>query len=232
MITMMTTLETEIKSLFKGCYFYSFFTDDELVHLYQHSHVLCLLSGAHVFFENEKSTNFFILRQGKIKAYKTSSEGKEVTLHIFKPGDVFADFPGFSGIGVYQASALCLEHSEIIAINCHTFLEISRHKPEVLMAIITRFAKWLKDFNNKIGDLSLKSVHARLAKYLLMVSEENPCQASIPIQKKTLASILGTVPETLSRSFKKLSDEKVISVDHQFVLILDRQRLNRIAEMG
>jgi CRP-like cAMP-binding protein len=215
--------------LFVGCYFYQYLTPQELYYLYQYTTVLKVTPGEHLFFEGQPADNFFLVRHGEVQLYKTSTDGKDVILNIFKPGDVFADFPIMGKIGFYQANALCLKPSEVLAINGKIFLTIVQHKPDVLMAIITRYAAWVKQFNNMIGDLTLRSVHERLAKYLLMMSEDTPALAAIPVQKKTLASILGTVPETLSRAFRKLSEDGAIEIQQQAILICDRQKLMRLA---
>jgi CRP-like cAMP-binding protein len=215
--------------LFEGCYFYPHLNPQELYYLYQYTVILNVTPGEHLFFEGQAADIFFAVRHGEIQLYKTSSDGKDVVLNIFKPGDVFADFPIMGRIGFYQANALCLKPSEVLAINGQTFLNMVQYKPEVLMAIITRYAAWVKQFNNMIGDLTLRSVHARLAKYLLMMSEDTPALAAIPVQKKTLASILGTVPETLSRAFRKLSEDGAIEIQQQSILICDRQKLSRLA---
>ena len=45
------------------------------------------------------------------------------------------------------------------------------------------------------------------------------------ISKGQLASLLGTIPETLSRIFAKMSDEGLIAVDGKKIRILDRKAL-------
>ena len=47
-----------------------------------------------------------------------------------------------------------------------------------------------------------------------------------------LASILGTIPETLSRIFAKLSGNNLIRVDGKNITLLDRNGLEDLAEFG
>jgi Mn-dependent DtxR family transcriptional regulator len=44
-----------------------------------------------------------------------------------------------------------------------------------------------------------------------------------------LASILGTIPETLSRTFKKLADKGLIQVEENRIHLLEREQLAIIA---
>jgi CRP/FNR family transcriptional regulator len=70
-------------------------------------------------------------------------------------------------------------------------------------------------------------VPARLAGYLLYLLEEQGQQDSVELEisKGQLASLLGTIPETLSRIFAKMSEEGLIEVVGRRINILDRQRL-------
>jgi len=50
-------------------------------------------------------------------------------------------------------------------------------------------------------------------------------QVTLDIPKGQLASLLGTIPETLSRIFAKMTEEGLIRVDGRTILIDDFERL-------
>ena len=85
----------------------------------------------------------------------------------------------------------------------------------------------LRRFTSQIESLSLKEVPARLASYLLYLSEEQGTAdyVELEIAKGQLASLLGTIPETLSRIFGKTSEEGLIEVKGKRIRLLDRERL-------
>ncbi len=85
----------------------------------------------------------------------------------------------------------------------------------------------LRRFVDQIENLSLKEVPARLAGYLLYLLEEQGSEESVELEisKGQLASLLGTIPETLSRIFAKMSEEGLIDVDGKKIRILDRAAL-------
>ncbi|MFO7840397.1 MAG: helix-turn-helix domain-containing protein, partial [Desulfosalsimonadaceae bacterium] len=73
-----------------------------------------------------------------------------------------------------------------------------------------------------------------LAGYFLLQAEEQNSTDSITlnISKGHLASFLGTIPETLSRMLKKMSEQGLIDVEGRKVRLLDRQALEDLAELG
>jgi CRP/FNR family transcriptional regulator len=68
----------------------------------------------------------------------------------------------------------------------------------------------------------------RLAEYILQGSEGNR-ELKLDISKGDLASLLGTVPETLSRAFAKLKAAGFISETGSTININDLEGLKEIA---
>ena len=85
----------------------------------------------------------------------------------------------------------------------------------------------LRRFANQIESLSLKEVPGRLAAYLVYLAEEqgSSTQVTLDIPKGQLASLLGTIPETLSRIFGKMTEEGLIRVEGRTILIDDFEGL-------
>ncbi len=184
-----------------------------------------------IFQEGDAAMVFYIVLSGQVKIYKLSREGKEFILHLFGTGEIFAEVPIFSGIPVYPASAVCLKDCELLAIHGEEFRALVHESPDVGLHMLSVFARRLHQFSHIIEDLSLRNVESRLARYLLSVSENSPDKALIRVQKKTLSAILGTIPETLSRTFRKLSDDGLIRVDGNAIRLLDRDTLGQLADI-
>jgi CRP/FNR family transcriptional regulator len=84
-----------------------------------------------------------------------------------------------------------------------------------------------------IQRISLEDVSTRLAGYILGLlhhqEEQEEATVFLTEKKMILASLLGTIPETLSRAFARLSDQGIISVEGQKITIHDWSRLTAIA---
>jgi CRP/FNR family transcriptional regulator len=100
-----------------------------------------------------------------------------------------------------------------------------------MLAVLSRR---LRQFTVQIENLSLKEVPGRLAAYLIYVADEQGGADSISlnISKGQLASLLGTIPETLSRMFTRMSNQNLIEVKDRTIRLLDRERLEELAEYG
>lgn len=183
--------------------------------------------GQTVFFEGDDGIGFFMVGTGKVKVYKMSPAGKEQILHIFGPGEPFGEVPVFHG-QPFPASAEALSELMVIFLPRSEFVKLVESNPAIALGMLAILSFRLRRFATQIENLSLKEVPARLAGYLLYLSEEqhNPDLVILDISKGQLASLLGTIPETLSRIFAKMSESGLIEVKGRQITLLNRDGLH------
>jgi CRP-like cAMP-binding protein len=186
--------------------------------------------GQTIFAEGDKADGFYIVVTGRVKIYKLSPEGKEQILHVIEPGEPFAEVAMFSG-GTLPAHAEALRESRIIFIPRAAFMALIREDPSLAMNMFGTLSIRLKRFTSLIEDLSLKEVPQRLAAYLLYLSDgkDNQENFELTISKGQLASLLGTIPETLSRILKKMVDQGCIAMKGRTIEVRDREMLEALA---
>jgi CRP/FNR family transcriptional regulator, dissimilatory nitrate respiration regulator len=182
--------------------------------------------GETIFFEGDNGTGFYMVDNGKVKIYKMSFSGKEQILHIFGPGEPFGEVPVFHG-KPFPATAEALMKSSLFFFPREKFIQLIHETPSIALNMLAVLSLRLRRFTSQIESLSLKEVPARLAGYLMYLSEEqeNTDVIELEISKGQLASLLGTIPETLSRIFAKMSEEGLIAVDGRTIRILDHTGL-------
>lgn len=187
--------------------------------------------GEQIFSEGADAKAFFIVMSGRVKVYKLSADGKEHTLHIHGPGDPVAEASIFDSM-VYPASCIALEDSTLIRISKEGFIGLIRTYPDLALKMMSGYSKRLRQFVAKIEELSLKDIKSRLAGYLMEnSSEENGITVCrLVYSKKELASVLGTVPETLSRALAFLKQKKLITEKNNTLIIPDEEKLRIFAD--
>lgn len=213
----------------KRCPLFAGLTEEDRTRLSAVGRLRPHAKGDLLFSEGEEAEGFFIVVTGKVKVYKLSPEGKERILHIVHPGWTFAEAAIFAD-GCYPAYAEPLESSELLFFPKREFLDLLHNHSRIAINMIAGLSRFLRQFANQIEELTFKDVPARLARYLLDLAGERRDEVELPISKTQLASRLGTVSETLSRTLRKLSDDSCISVQGKHISLLDRDRLEDLAE--
>jgi CRP/FNR family transcriptional regulator len=177
----------------------------------------------------------FVMLEGLAVVYKLSQDGRMLILHVCRPGDTLAEVPLFEEQDAgYPAYARATRASEILFLPKARFTPFLKQHPEVAWELLKVFSAKAKEMSLQLEGVTLREVTSRLARYLLReveaVSSNNDDQPvlTLPLTKGSVASYLGTVHETLSRTFARLIREKIVAVDGRRITILDKKRLERM----
>ncbi len=204
---------------------------DQLAAIAQIALLQSYSKGDIIFHQGDDCGGFYIIQTGRVKIFQLSVNGREQILHIFGATDHFAEVPAFDG-KAFPASAATLDPAEILFFPRRRFLELLEQNPLLTVNMLKSFARHLRRFSHLVDDLSLREVPGRLAAYLLKLSDraQQADQVELDLNKRQLAAMLGTIPETLSRVFYRLSQEGVIAVDGNRITLRDRGALRDMAQ--
>jgi CRP/FNR family transcriptional regulator len=186
--------------------------------------------GEVIFSEGDEASGFFVLLSGRLKIFKLSPDGKEQILHFVESGDPFAEVAMFAG-SKYPAHAEALKESRAMFFPRAVFEKLIKKDPALAMNMLAILSQRLKYFSRLVEDLSLKEVPQRLAAYLLYLggTGNNNLPVDLSISKGQLASLLGTIPETLSRILNKMATQGFIEVKGRTMNLLKKDVLESLA---
>ncbi len=222
-------MNIDSSEIIKQCHLFNGVTTTDLHLLLSILRIRKFNKGEVLFEDGAEAEGFYIVASGKVKVYKLSPDGKERILHMVQPGNSFAEAAIFDD-GRYPAFAETLDTSTLLFFPKREFINLLHQHSQLAINIIAGLSRFLRQFTVQIEDLSFRDVPARLARYLLSLDGEQNISLLLPISKTQLASNLGTTSETLSRTFRKLSDDEVIHVHGKKIEILDADRLSSLAE--
>jgi CRP/FNR family transcriptional regulator len=199
------------------------------------SRILHLSRKELLYGEGDPYRGMFIVLDGLAVVYKLSQDGRMLILHVCRPGDTLAEVPLFEEQDAgYPAHARVTRASEILFLPKERFTPFLKQHPEVAWELLKVFAAKAKEMSLQLEGVTLREVTSRLARYLLREIEtisadkDDQPELTLPLTKGSVASYLGTVHETLSRTFARLIRDKIIAVDGRKVTILDKKQLERL----
>ena len=215
--------------IIRKCHLFSGISEDDTRLLASVFKLKSCPKGEILFEEGATADGFYLVISGKVKVYKLSPEGKERILHVIQPGNSFADAAIF-GDGCYPAFAETLVESKLLFFPKKEFLDLLHAHSQLAINMIAGLSRFLRNFATQIEDLTFRDVPARLARYLVFLAGNSRSSVVLPLAKAQLASNLGTTSETLSRTFRKLTDENLIRVQGKNIDLLDIDQLFDLAE--
>ncbi len=192
--------------------------------------------GQTLFYEGTRPLGLYCIKTGKVKVFKMGSQGKEQILRLSGPGE-FLGYRALLGEEQYAASAEVLEDSAVCFIPKSDFFSALNENNNFFNAMVKSMAHELGVQEEKVLDLSQKSVRERLAGNLLMLKETYGLDGNaesilidIAISREDLANIVGTATETVIRLLSEFKADKLIAFEGKKITILDAKGLARIAD--
>ena len=208
-----------------------------------------------VFLQGDAATALYLLSSGRLKVYKLLRDGRSATVRHVEAGQTFAEAALFHD--EYPASTETMTDCELYRFETDDVLALLAAQPQFAVNMIASMAHLLGLLNSRVEELLLP-VPARVARYLLDLADEqldlpregaqgaapgrearppaplpdHPRVVKLPTSKREMAARLGTVPETLSRTFDRLKRAEVVrmSGDHELIEILSFEKLHRLAQ--
>jgi CRP-like cAMP-binding protein len=183
--------------------------------------------GDWLFREGAPCLGFYVVDRGAISVHRINASGKMQVIHIFRPGESFAEAALVENRG-YPADACALEQTSVLLVPKDPFLDLLKKRSELALRMLGSMSRHLHALVALIDDLTLKDVQARLVCWLLKRCAK-PLAGNVVIRldqtKSLLASEFGTTNETLSRTFAELRNLKLIVVNGRSITIPNPYKL-------
>lgn len=187
-----------------------------------------------IYSPEDKNEAMFILKKGRVRIFKLSSEGKMITLAILKDRDIFGAMSLIKG-GVSKAYAETLDDSYICAIRQEDFKNLIKEIPDIALGLVEKINQRLKEAEERIEDLVFRDVPGRIASVLLKLAEQfgkdSPAglKISFKITHQELADMVGTSRETATVILNELKEDEILKIEDKHIIVIDEKALKEWA---
>jgi CRP-like cAMP-binding protein len=232
----LTTEQLEdARQCLRRCMLFSRLEDGKFEEILGHTRLVSLAENAILFEQQQPANEIFLLSSGQIKLALVSPGGHEKVIDLVSPGTSFAEAVMFSGSHVYPVTATALARSEVWGIDAVTYEGILRQSTDACFAVMAQISRRLHWQIAELDRLTLHNAAFRLIAYLLDQAPSthlHAAQIQLDVPKHVLASRLSITPETLSRTFSRLSKDGYINIVDNTVMIHDIEQLKAYIRVG
>lgn len=220
-----------IQSFFRIIPLFKSLTDPELELLSNLAKERIYKKGQIVVSEGNKRDFIYIVKEGKVKLYKSSSDDKSIILDIKGENSVlgshmlFSDSPNTSTIMTIEDSLICV-------LRIYDIESIILNNSDLALDIIKHLGNELILSQDKIKSLALDDSYTKILFLLLDLSErygtsisENSMELDLILTRSEMSDVIGVSRETVSRVLSQLNKEKLINIDEKKIIIKNKSKL-------
>ncbi len=225
--------DAEILPLVQQCMLFSDLNAAQIGTVLHHTRVVKLSEGEILFEQQQAARDFFMLTSGQVKLARNSASGQEKIIDLISPGHTFAEAILFSGQKVYPVTASAILDSCLLCFDMASYADILHESTDACFAIMAQMSRRLHWYIGEIDRLTLHGATFRVVCYLLdqvSSSHQGTSKIRLATPKHAIASRLSITPETLSRSFSRLTREGLIQVHEDSVILNDVGKLRQFAQ--
>jgi len=178
-----------------------------------------------IYVEGNRPARLYYIKKGKVKAYKTNEEGKELIVGIYGEGDFLGYVALLEGT-VYKERAETMENTELAIIPKDEFDALMNTRKEVVVRFMTMMARNITEKEQLLLGLAYNSLRKKVADALITVNRKY--KTSINISRENLAAIAGTATASMIRTLSEFKSEKLIEIHDGAITILNEKELENL----
>jgi CRP/FNR family transcriptional regulator, cyclic AMP receptor protein len=183
-----------------------------------------------IYLPGDAADTVYLLKAGRVKISRLTDEGKELTLAILEPGEVFGELEALEGTP-RDTVAEALEDISVCVMSRKDFEEVLRKNPDLTIRLTKLIGFKLKKIELRIEDLVFKDVPVRLARLLGDLAAEfgksvdGGTALGVKMTHQEMANLIGSTRETVSATLGDFKRRGLILLDKRSMIIRDPKGL-------
>jgi CRP/FNR family transcriptional regulator, polysaccharide utilization system transcription regulator len=176
----------------------------------------------------------YVVRTGWVKVYRPWPSGEEQVLRLLGPGELIGYRPLLSNEPFF-ATLEAVEDSTVCIIPAGTVRDLLQESPGLAIEFLAKLARELRISEELMMDLIRRPVLQRTARLLLHLLPDtrefpgSPTVLTSGMKRKDMARMIGTSPETFSRTLRSLALRGAVSLSRTTLRVSNRPLLRRVA---
>jgi CRP-like cAMP-binding protein len=170
--------------------------------------------GQSIYFEGDEPDGVYCLKSGLIAIRKTDINGNSAVVRLVQPGEAFGH-RSFLANEKHAGTAEVLTKATLCFIPKNSLEQAISASPDMAIRFTRRVAKDLREIEELYLVTTTQPVRKRLAHLLIglqtrYLDSDDQIEESIielPLSRQELAAAIGTRPETIARTIKKLEED-------------------------
>ena len=233
----MAISQSNLKWELKRLALFATFDEDDLEYLTQAGSSRVYKAREMIFHEGDKGGSMHVVLSGRVKVSAFSADGREVVLNFAGPGEVLGEITLLDG-GPRTASACPIETTRVFHLARHDVLPILQRNPAAALHIIGVLCERLRATNRMVEDTIFLAAAPRLARAILRLvelhghAEGATWRLDMHLPQSTLGAHVGLMRESVNRQMRAWQEGGVLKSDEDGLVILRRNVLEEVAELG
>jgi CRP-like cAMP-binding protein len=195
--------------------------------------------GATIFDKGDPGTSLMAVLVGRVRVSTVSADGKEVTLNVIGPGEIFGEIALLDG-RPRSAGATAIADTTLMVVERRNFLPFLMRHETLVERLLIVLCDRLRRTSTALEELALFELPVRLARLLVKLTADygrplSPEQGGgvridLKLSQRDLSTLVASSRESVNKQLRVWRDNGTIAQRDGHLIVLRPQALHTLSE--
>ena len=193
--------------------------------------------GQTIFQKDDAGSAMMAVLAGRVRISSVSAEGKEMTLNVINPGEVFGEIALLDG-KPRSADATAIDETTLLVLERRDFLPFVLNNQDLTARLLAILCERLRRTSVALEDIALFDLPVRLGRVLLKLGEDYGRQTDaglridMKLSQKDLSNLVAATRESINKQLRTWREAGMVTIDGGYLILTRPARLKRMVEDG
>lgn len=180
--------------------------------------------GQTIFQKGDDGSSMMAVLQGRVRITAVSAEGKEVTLNVINPGEVFGEIALLDG-KPRSADAVAVDDALLLVLERRLLLPFLKSNQDLLLRLLAVLCDRLRRTSVALEEIALFDLPVRLARVLAQLADDygRPSVAGTRIDfklsQRDLSTLVASSRESVNKQLRAWQKDGLLDLDGGYIVL-------------
>ena len=191
--------------------------------------------GQMILQRGDDGSALMAVLRGRVRISSVSPEGREVTLNVISPGQIFGEIALLDG-QPRSADAAAIEDTLLLVVERRHLLPFLRHNEDLFLRLLAELCSKLRRTSMALEELALFDLPVRLARVLQKLAVDygrpgpNGTRIDLKLSQRDLSNLVASSRESVNKQLRIWREDGIIDVEEGFIVLRRPAGLRHLTE--
>ncbi|HUB13079.1 MAG TPA: Crp/Fnr family transcriptional regulator [Acetobacteraceae bacterium] len=191
--------------------------------------------GQIVFQKGDIGSSLMAVLIGRVRISAVNAEGKEITLNVIDPGQVFGEIALLDG-QPRSADATAIEDTTLLVIERRHFMPFLASNHNLTARMLAVLCERLRSTSIALEQIALFDLEARLARLILKLAADygkptaDGMRIELKLSQRDISNLVAASRESVNKQLAEWRDSGVLTFDSGYITLHESNALQALVE--
>ena len=191
--------------------------------------------GQTIFQRGDNGSSLMAVLRGRVRISSVSADGKEVTLNVISPGEIFGELALLDG-EPRSADATSIEDTTLLVVERRHFLPFLCKNEDLILRLFAMLCSRLRRTSMALEEIALFDLPVRLARVLLKLANDygrpgaTGTRIDLKLSQRDLSNLVASSRESVNKQLRAWRETSVVDIEDGLIVLRRPLELKRLID--